>query len=212
MTTVYLDPPLDDEIRRNHLFAGHILLYSPRPSSVALIDHAREMIEEAFAGKDPATAQFDKEVESYARLLADLKPRFIHHPPSKERIRENARRYRLRPGSDILRRPADAKLDVRQLHDVGHRLRLSSQRDTWYSPPMAQVNFCVDAFHVVRLGLQAMEEVRRRVQQQLLGHRGRKNDSLYKIRNALRAGNDKLTPARSPGSRPGCRRATRTPR
>ena len=51
----------------------------------------------------------------------------------------------------------------------------------------------LDAFHVVRLGLQAMEEVRRRVQQELLGHRGRKNDPLYRIRNALRAGTDKLT-------------------
>jgi transposase len=51
----------------------------------------------------------------------------------------------------------------------------------------------LDAFHVVRLGLKAMEEVRRRVQQELLGHRGRKKDPLYKIRNALRAGTDKLT-------------------
>ena len=51
----------------------------------------------------------------------------------------------------------------------------------------------LDAFHVVRLGLKAMEEVRRRVQQDLLGHRGRRNDPLYKIRNALRAGTDKLT-------------------
>lgn len=51
----------------------------------------------------------------------------------------------------------------------------------------------LDAFHVVRLGLQAMEEVRRRVQQELLGRRGHKNDPLYKIRNALRAGTDKLT-------------------
>jgi transposase len=51
----------------------------------------------------------------------------------------------------------------------------------------------LDAFHVVRLGLQAMEETRRRVQQELLGHRGRKNDPLYKIRNVLRAGTDKLT-------------------
>ena len=51
----------------------------------------------------------------------------------------------------------------------------------------------LDAFHVVRLGLQAMEEVRRRVQQELLGHRGRKHDPLYQIRNALRASTDKLT-------------------
>ena len=46
----------------------------------------------------------------------------------------------------------------------------------------------LDAFHVVRLGLQAMEECRRRVQQELLGHRGRKHDPLYRIRNVLRAG------------------------
>ena len=51
----------------------------------------------------------------------------------------------------------------------------------------------LDAFHVVKLGLQAMEETRRRVQQEQLGHRGRKNDPLYKIRNALRAGAEKLT-------------------
>ena len=51
----------------------------------------------------------------------------------------------------------------------------------------------LDAFHVVRLGLKAMEETRRRVQQEQLGHRGRKQDPLYRIRNALRAGADKLT-------------------
>jgi len=51
----------------------------------------------------------------------------------------------------------------------------------------------LDAFHVVKLGLQAMEETRRRVQQELLGHRGHKHDPLYRIRNALRAGADKLT-------------------
>jgi transposase len=51
----------------------------------------------------------------------------------------------------------------------------------------------LDAFHVVRLGLNAMEQTRRRVQQEQLGHRGRKHDPLYRIRNALRAGAEKLT-------------------
>ena len=50
----------------------------------------------------------------------------------------------------------------------------------------------LDAFHVVKLGLKAMEETRRRVQQEQLGHRGRKYDPLYRIRNALRAGADRL--------------------
>jgi transposase len=51
----------------------------------------------------------------------------------------------------------------------------------------------LDAFHVVKLGLTAMEETRRRVQQEQLGHRGRKHDPLYKIRNILRAGIERLT-------------------
>jgi transposase len=51
----------------------------------------------------------------------------------------------------------------------------------------------LDAFHVVRLGLTAIEETRRRVQQEQLGHRGHKDDPLYRIRNALRAGLDRLT-------------------
>jgi transposase len=51
----------------------------------------------------------------------------------------------------------------------------------------------LDAFHVVRLGLKAMEETRRRVQQEQLGHRGHRDDPLYRIRNVLRAGIEKLS-------------------
>jgi transposase len=51
----------------------------------------------------------------------------------------------------------------------------------------------LDAFHVVKLGTQAVDEVRRRVQQQIHGHRGRKGDPLYGIRTILRCGADNLT-------------------
>lgn len=51
----------------------------------------------------------------------------------------------------------------------------------------------LDAFHVVRLGFQALDEVRRRVQQETLGHRGHRDDPLYRVRRALRRGEDKLT-------------------
>ena len=51
----------------------------------------------------------------------------------------------------------------------------------------------LDAFHVVKLGTQAVDEVRRRVQQDLHGHRGRKNDPLYRIRIILRCAADRLT-------------------
>jgi len=51
----------------------------------------------------------------------------------------------------------------------------------------------LDAFHVVKLGTQAVDEMRRRVQQDTLGHRGRKGDPLYGIQTILRAGAENLT-------------------
>ncbi|WP_454170484.1 ISL3 family transposase [Microbacterium paulum] len=51
----------------------------------------------------------------------------------------------------------------------------------------------LDAFHVVKLGTAAVDEVRRRIQQDTLGHRGRKGDPLYGIQTILRAGAENLT-------------------
>jgi transposase len=51
----------------------------------------------------------------------------------------------------------------------------------------------LDAFHVVKLGTAAVDEVRRRVQQEVHGHRGRSGDPLYGIRTILRCGVEKLT-------------------
>ncbi len=51
----------------------------------------------------------------------------------------------------------------------------------------------LDAFHVVKLATGVVDQVRRRVQQDIHGHRGRKDDPLYRIRNILRAGAENLT-------------------
>ena len=51
----------------------------------------------------------------------------------------------------------------------------------------------LDAFHVTRLGFAAVDDVRRRVQQDSTGHRGRKHDPLYRIRRLLRRRADRLT-------------------
>jgi transposase len=56
-------------------------------------------------------------------------------------------------------------------------------RPTPVAPRAAAV---LDAFHVVRLGTQVVDEVRRRVQQDTVGHRGHKHDPLYQIRGLLR--------------------------
>ena len=51
----------------------------------------------------------------------------------------------------------------------------------------------LDPFHVVRLALAAVDDVRRRVQQAQTGHRGRTGDPLYRIRRVLRRRVDHLS-------------------
>jgi transposase len=51
----------------------------------------------------------------------------------------------------------------------------------------------MDPFHVVRLAGNALDECRRRVQLATCGHRGRKNDPLYRARRTLHTGADLLT-------------------
>ena len=51
----------------------------------------------------------------------------------------------------------------------------------------------MDPFHVVRLAGDALDRCRRRVQQELHGHRGRKGDPLYRARRTLHTGAGLLT-------------------
>ena len=51
----------------------------------------------------------------------------------------------------------------------------------------------MDPFHVVRLAGEALDRCRRRVQQELHGHRGLAGDPLYRARRTLHTGEDLLT-------------------
>jgi transposase len=51
----------------------------------------------------------------------------------------------------------------------------------------------LDPFHVCKLALDALDEVRRRVQQDTLGRRGHRDDPLYRTRRLLRRRADRLT-------------------
>lgn len=51
----------------------------------------------------------------------------------------------------------------------------------------------VDHFHAIRLANRALDEVRRRVQNETLGHRGRRDDPLYRIRRLLLVAHERLS-------------------
>ena len=50
----------------------------------------------------------------------------------------------------------------------------------------------VDRFHLIRLANLALDTIRRRVQNQYFGHRGRKHDPLYRARKLLVMRSDRL--------------------
>jgi transposase len=51
--------------------------------------------------------------------------------------------------------------------------------------PLGHARVTVDHFHAIRLANLVVDQVRRRTQQATLGHRGRKQDPLYRIRKLL---------------------------
>lgn len=60
-------------------------------------------------------------------------------------------------------------------------------------PDLAHATVVADPFHIVRLANRAIDDVRRRTQQELTGHRGRRGDPLYDIRKVLLTGVERLT-------------------
>src|SRR5512132_1031173 len=59
--------------------------------------------------------------------------------------------------------------------------------------PLGHATVVVDHFHAIRLANAVVDQVRRRTQQAILGHRGRKHDPLYRIRKLLLTAAEQLT-------------------
>ena len=57
---------------------------------------------------------------------------------------------------------------------------------------LANATVVMDHFHAIALANRALDKVRRRVQNDTLGHRGRKDDPLYRIRRIALVGAERL--------------------
>jgi hypothetical protein len=106
------------------------------------------MSEEAFAPHDPPVAQDSMTAEDYARILADLKPKFIHDPRCKELIAGLLADL----GCDVDR----TYFDVPRLRTMAHgefmkaglALQFHPHRDTWFSAPFAQLNWWLPVYEI----------------------------------------------------------------
>jgi transposase len=71
-------------------------------------------------------------------------------------------------------------------------LDMSATYAAVYSVMLPKADQVVDPFHVIALANRSLDTVRRRVQIEQLGHRGRRDDPLYRARRVLLMGEDKL--------------------
>jgi len=148
MNTIYFDTTVTDNVRRQQLYAGQLFVYSPTQSSVALVELARELIKDVFGSLDPEIAQYKMPVEPYAAILAELKPKFIHHPDSKTCIQSILREL----GCDLEK----TYFDVPRMRTAtsngylttGIAYAFHPHRDTWYSAPPCQLNWWIPIFEL----------------------------------------------------------------
>jgi hypothetical protein len=149
MSVLHYDSTMGDEARREQIYRGQIFLYSPRPAALGICAFARELTEAAFAPLDPRTAQHELPVVRFAAILADLKPRFIHHPRSKQLVAQ----LLVELGCD----PTEIYFDVPRLRtstsdeylSTGISYAFHPHRDTWYSAPQCQINWWLPVYDVV---------------------------------------------------------------
>jgi hypothetical protein len=143
---IYIDSKLSDDARRAELYRGAIFVESPRTSALKLCKLAQEMIEEAFHPVDPMKVHEQMPAEKCAEILAVLKPKFIHHPLSKQCIQG----MMLESGCDL----SQTYFDVPRLRTAfpgdylksGIAYAFHPHRDTWYSAPFCQINWWMPAY------------------------------------------------------------------
>jgi hypothetical protein len=145
---VLFDSKIDDAKRREELYRGSVFVYSPSAAALEFCGFTQELVETAFRPHDPRRVQENIPVEKCVEILAELKPKFIHHPDSKKLIQG----LLAERGCDLDK----TYFDVPRLRTAfpsdylasGIAYAFHSHRDTWYSAPFSQINWWMPIYEI----------------------------------------------------------------
>ena len=145
---ILFDSKLSEDVRRQEIYQGSVVVNSPSPSSLKLCRLAQELIEEAFRPLDPLCVHETLSAEQCTAILSVLKPKFIHHPQAKEYIQGML----AEAGCDLEK----TYFDVPRMRTAfpgdylksGIAYAFHPHRDTWYSAPFCQINWWMPAFEL----------------------------------------------------------------
>ncbi|WP_018634711.1 hypothetical protein [Parafrankia elaeagni] len=141
MTAIFADAAMPDDRRRTLIYQGNIFVVAPNAATLALTEFARGLLEEVFSPHHPTRAQYEMPVERFVEIFGPVKPRFIHHPRTKDLVRDVVEQL----GADL----AETYIDVPRLRGVtsdgyltaGAGYAFPLHRDVWWSAPLAQINW-----------------------------------------------------------------------
>ncbi len=150
MTTVRFEAQLSDNDRRRALYRGDIFVYGATESTAKLCDFARELLEEAFAPHDPRGIHDVLSVEDCVAILAELKPRFIHHPRSKELLAEILTEFGCDADQTYFDVPRLRSAMPNDYLTAGIAYAFHAHRDTWYSAPFCQLNWWLPIYDLTQ--------------------------------------------------------------
>jgi hypothetical protein len=144
---IFVGSSMNDAKRRNHLYAGDVFVHAPSQGALSLCKLAQDMVEEAL-GSDPLRIQDSMSAERVAEILGVLKPKFIHHPKSKQYIQQML----VESGCDLEK----TYFDVPRLRTAfpgdylksGIAYAFHPHRDTWYSAPLCQLNWWMPVYAI----------------------------------------------------------------
>src|ERR1700722_3545006 len=145
---IYVDSKMSDDRRSAELYGGAVFVHSPSPYALKLCLLAQEMIVDAFRPFEPLKIHENIPAEKCAEILGVLKPKFIHHPKSKEYIQG----ILTESGADLER----TYFDVPRMRTAfpgeylksGIAYAFHPHRDTWYSAPMCQINWWMPIYEL----------------------------------------------------------------
>ena len=148
MPALFIDPDLDDDQRRQGLFAGDIFIFSPTATTLEFTRLAREMLEDAFAPHDPRDVHRHMPPEQVVEILSKVKPAFIHHPECKKLISLIMREQGIDLEKLYFDVPRMRSAYPSHYLSAGIAYAFHPHRDTWYSAPMCQINWWIPVYSV----------------------------------------------------------------
>ena len=145
--TVQFDQPVGGRIPRALVYGGTVNVTSPSATSIAFAMFARELIGDAFGGRNPELAQFDLLPADHAAILRSLTPRFTQHPESRRFVQALVTERGCDPETTYVGAPRLHACTGNE-HVVAGIEAWRPRRDTWCGAPLAQLDHWMPVYEI----------------------------------------------------------------